>query len=483
MKILGTEGLAFDDVLLVPQRTPLASRREAVTKTKLTPTIELNIPIISSNMDTVTESKMAISMARLGGIGIIHRFMSIEDEVREVEKVKRSESIVIDEPYTIGPHENVDRAFELIKQYGKSCLLVVDGKKKLLGLLSHRDTLFVENPATIKVKDVMKPRRSLVVSKPGVSPNEAKKILEKNRVEKLPLVDKNNQLRGLITAKDLIEKRSLYPQSVKDKKGRLIVGGAIGVKDDYLERAEALLKAQCDVLVLDIAHGWADQAIAAIRVIKKRFGKDTQLIAGNVATYEGARELARAGADALKVGVGPGSTCTTRIVTGSGVPQFTSVMDSARVTKEFGVPIIADGGIRNSGDLTKAMAAGASAVMIGSLLAGCEESPGATIVRDGIKYKVCRGMASLGAAFGRAKRTEANVDDDSFGQVVAEGVEALVPYRGSCSEAIQQLVGGLRSGMSYCGSRTIEELWKKAVFMRISTAALFESRPHDLEKP
>ncbi len=484
MRLLAQEGITFDDVLLVPQRTPLASRAQASTKTKLTSSIELEIPIIAANMDTVTESKMAIAMARLGGIGIIHRFLAIEDEAREVLKVKRSESIVIEEPYTVGPDQTVGDALDLMKRVGVSGLPVVDAHKKLLGLLTNRDTLFVRNPGKVKVREVMKPKTDLITARAGVSTDQAKRILEKNRVEKLPLVDGGGRLTGLITVKDLIEKKILYPKAVKNQKGQLLVGGAIGVKDDYLERAEALLAAHCDVLVLDIAHGHSDHAIAAIKKIKRTFGKSVQLIAGNVATYQGAKELAEAGADAIKTGVGPGATCITRIVTGSGVPQVTAIMDCSRITREKGIPVIADGGVRTSGDLTKALAAGASTAMIGSLLAGTEESPGTTIVRQGRKYKICRGMASLGAAFGRAKRTdEVLANDDDLGQMVAEGVEALVPYRGNCSELIYQLTGGLRSGMSYCGSKTIPEMWKKATFMKISSAAVTEGLSHDLEKP
>lgn len=481
-KLLKEEGLTFDDVLLVPQKTTLKSRRQAQTRTKLTKSLELNIPIISSNMDTVTESKMAIAMARLGGIGIIHRFMTIEDELREVQKVKRSESIVIEEPYTITPEKTVAEALSAMESVGVSSLVVVDQHKKVAGILTARDTKFVVSPARIKVAEAMTPKERLRTAKPGISAEEARKFLEKHKIEKLPLVNGHGELMGLITVKDIIEKKTLYPNAVKDAKGRLLAGAAVGVKGDYLERAQALLGAGCDVLVLDIAHGHADYAIEAIKKMKKILGGKAGLIAGNVATYEGARELARAGADAIKAGIGPGSICITRVVAGSGVPQLTCLMECSRVTRELGVPIISDGGIRSSGDVVKALAAGAATVMVGSRLAGTDESPGSTIVRDGIKYKVCRGMASLGAALGRAKRVGEDLGDDDLGQVVAEGVEALVPYRGSCSEVIYQFVGGLRSGMSYCGSATIVELWRKSVFMRISYAAYIESRPHDLVK-
>ncbi|MBI2070403.1 MAG: IMP dehydrogenase [Elusimicrobia bacterium] len=482
MKILEQEGLTYDDVLLVPQRTSLTSRKEAVVTTKLTKGLDLQIPIVSANMDTVTESAMAIAMARLGGIGIIHRYLTIQDEVREVEKVKRSESIVIDEPHTISPDMTVETATDTMNRLGIRGLPVVKGKNVLVGLLTFRDTLFVDFPAKVKVAEVMTPKEKLVTGKPGMSTEEAKKILEANRLEKLPLVNGNGELHGLITVKDIIEKKTLFPHSVKDKKGRLLAGAAIGVKSDFMERAEALVSAGVDLLVLDIAHGHATYAIDVIKKLKAKW-RDLQVIAGNTATYLGTKELAEAGADAVKVGVGPGATCTTRIVTGSGVPQFTAVMESARVTKEMGVPIIADGGIRTSGDVAKALAAGASTVMVGSLLAGTEESPGLSIVRDGSRYKVYRGMASLGAALGRASRTGEEIDVDDFSDVVPEGVEALVPYRGGCTDTINQLVGGLRSGMSYSGSRSIPELWEKAMFVKISQAAFLESRPHDVEKP
>ncbi|MBI4369476.1 MAG: IMP dehydrogenase [Elusimicrobia bacterium] len=477
------EGLTFDDVLLVPQRTSLTSRKEAIVSTQLTKKISLQIPIVSSNMDTVTESAMAIAMARLGGMGIIHRYLTIEDEVAEVLKVKRSESIVIDRPYTIGADETVESALVAMKSWGVSGLPVADEKGALLGLLTTRDTLFVNFPAKVKVSEVMTPKNNLITGKPGIGSEEAKKLLEANRLEKLPLVDDQGRLEGLITVKDIIEKKIQYPNSVKDAKGRLLVGAAIGVKGDYMERSQALLDAGADALVLDIAHGHATYAMDVIRKLKTKFGDAAQIIAGNVATHEGAFDLAGAGADAIKVGVGPGATCTTRIVTGSGVPQLTAIMEASKITQEEGVPIIADGGIRNSGDLVKALAAGASMVMIGSMLAGTEESPGFMITRDGMRYKICRGMASLGAAFGRAKRTGEDINDDDIGNVTPEGVEALVPYRGQCDEVINLLTGGLRSGLSYCGSRTIPEMWEKAMFMKMSQAAFLESRPHDLEKP
>ncbi|MBI4668121.1 MAG: IMP dehydrogenase [Elusimicrobia bacterium] len=478
-----TEGLAYDDVLLVPQRTSLTSRKEAVISTMLTRNLGLQIPIVSANMDTVTEASMAIAVARLGGLGIVHRYMTISDEVYHVEKVKRSESIVIDSPYTVKPQDTIEEALGIMKRRGVRGLPVVDEKRVLVGILTFRDTLFVNFPAKVKVAEAMTAQPKLVAGKFGISPEDAKKIFEANRLEKLPLVDDQGRLCGLITVKDIIEKKILYPNSVKDKKGRLLAGAAIGVKGDFMERAEALVAAGADVLVLDIAHGHATYAIDAVKKLKAKFSGNVPIIAGNTATYEGTKELALAGADAVKVGVGPGATCTTRLVTGAGVPQFTAICDAARVTQELGVPIIADGGIRKSGDVVKALAAGASTVMIGTLLAGTEESPGPVINRGGVRYKVCRGMASLGAAFGRASRFGDELEDEDATQVVAEGVEALVPYRGSCAEIVNQLIGGLQSGMSYCGARTISELCNKAVFIKITQPAHIESRPHDLERP
>ncbi|MFC1521561.1 IMP dehydrogenase [Elusimicrobiota bacterium] len=480
-KVVEQEGLSFDDVLLIPRRSSLATRKDARTNTQITKTINIAIPIVSSNMDTVTESRMAIAMARLGGLGIVHRFMSIEDEVSEVSKVKRTQSIIIEEPHTIGVNETVTAAQKTMKEWGISGLLVVGSRKGLSGIITSKDTLFIENPSEAKVSEVMTPRDRLVTAPRDIGIEAARKILEKHRIEKLPLTDSNGKLCGLITSKDIIAKKVLYPHASKDSRGRLLVGGAIGVKDDYLERAQALVEAGCDVLVLDVAHGHSDQVIAAIKKIKGKFDSDIQLIAGNVATYEGARELAQAGADSLKVGIGPGSICTTRVVTGCGVPQVTALIESGRITQEFGVPVISDGGIRTSGDLTKALAAGASAVMMGSMLAGTEESPGTTIIRNGVRYRICRGMASLGAAFGRAQRTGQEDLEDAH-EIVAEGVEALVPYRGKCEEVIWQLIGGLKSGMSYCGAKNLKELQEVARFIKISRAAYFESLPHDVDR-
>ncbi|MBI5355930.1 MAG: IMP dehydrogenase [Candidatus Aenigmarchaeota archaeon] len=467
-------GFTFDDVYLVPKRSSIKSRRNVDTTTSLTKNIALSTPIVSANMDTVTEGTMSVTMAREGGIGIIHRFLPVEEQVSEVIKVKRIESVIIENPYTLPQNKTLKEAKEFMEAKGVKGILVTENGK-LLGILTGRDTMFEDN-LDRKISDLMTPRKQLVVGKPGLSIEEAKKILRENRVEKLPIVDKNWKLRGLITSKD-IKNRSLYPHSTKDPKGRLMVGAAIGVRGDYIKRAEALLKAGVDVLVLDIAHGHSDNAINALRSVKKEFG-DVDVIAGNVATREGVEDLASAGADAVKVGVGSGSICITRIVTGCGVPQLSAIFDCSEAGKELNVPIIADGGIRTSGDITKALAAGASTVMIGSLLGGTEESPGFTVIRNGAKYKITRGMASLGASMGRAERDKKSEED--LREAVPEGVEGIVPYRGYAREVLYQLVGGLRSGMSYCGATTLKELREKAEFEKITSASQKEGLPHDI---
>jgi IMP dehydrogenase len=471
-------GLTFDDVLLVPKKAVVRSRREIDTKTRFSRSITLNIPVVSANMDTVTESAMAITVAREGGMGIIHRFLSIEEEVKEVEKVKRSESFVIDNPYVIAGDKTLARAKEYMAGQGITSLLVVNGKGRLEGILTHRDIRFETNGKR-KVSELMTPREELVTAPLGTSLEEAKKILHKHKIEKLPLVDREGNVRGLITGKDIL-KLTQYPMACKDERGRLRVGAAIGVKGDYLERAAALLKAGSDALVLDIAHGHSDHAIEALRNLREQF-EDVELVAGNVATEEGTRDLIHAGADAVKVGVGPGSICITRIVTGAGVPQLTAILECAKAARPKGVPLIADGGIRTSGDVTKALAAGASSVMVGSLLAGTDEAPGVTVMRNNVKYKMSRGMASMGATVDRTRRENGEALDDDLTEVVAEGVEAMVPYRGRASEILHQLVGGLRSGVSYCGARSIEEMRKNAQFVRITEAGAKESRPHDVE--
>ncbi|MEO9362295.1 MAG: IMP dehydrogenase [Nitrososphaera sp.] len=471
------EGLTFDDVLLVPKRSPIVSRSQTDLRTKLSRNISLNIPLISANMDSVTESHMAIAVAREGGIGIIHRFMTIEDQVDEVLKVKRSESVVIEQPYTVRPGTTVAELYKHMAEYGVSGLLVEDGGK-LAGIITRRDITFEKNMKR-KVSELM--TKDVITAKAGTTIDQAKEILQKHRIEKLPLVDDKGRIAGLITSKDIL-KMDEYPHAAKDRKGRLLVGAAVGVKGDYLERTEALLEAGADTIVVDIAHGHSENALNTVHMIKKAF-PSCDLIAGNVATGEGARDLIKAGVDAVKVGVGSGSICITRVVTGSGVPQLTAVIDAVKAAKEFDIPVISDGGIRTSGDLTKALAAGASSAMIGSMFGGTDESPGKTLVKNGKKYKMYRGMASYMASLGRKYRQEGPevVDSDDLNDYVPEGVEAMVPYKGSVVEIVRQLAGGLRSGLSYCGAKSIPEMQRNAEFVRITGAGFIESQPHDVD--
>ena len=476
-----TDGVTFDDVLLVPKKTAVRSRKEVHTNTRFSRGMELKIPIVSAPMDTVTEHAMAITMARAGGIGVIHRFMSIEQQVEEVLKVKRSESIVIEQPYSLNGNERLRDARELMAQREVSGLLILNDEGKLEGILTSRDILFERDPNKL-VRDMMTPVKDMITAPPNTTLQDAERILHEHKVEKLPLVDREGKLRGLITSRDLLNHEQ-YPNTSKDEKGRLMVGAAIGVKSDFMERAEALQHAGVDVLVLDIAHAHSDVALEVIQTVKKTISS-TQLIAGNVATSEGTADLIRAGADAVKVGIGSGSICITRIVTGAGVPQLTAIMECMKVADEAGVPIIADGGIRNSGDITKAIAAGASTVMLGGLLAGTEESPGMTVMREGRKYKLVRGMASVAASYDRLGRESNQPELESVGALldyVPEGVEAFVPFKGSASELINQLVGGLRSGLSYCGATEISQLRGKGEFVKMSPAGLKESYPHDVD--
>jgi IMP dehydrogenase len=475
------DGLTFDDVLLVPRRSSVRSRRDLDTTSKLSRHIEVKVPVISAPMDTVTEHAMAIILARAGGIGIIHRFMPIQQQVEEVLRVKRSESILIEQPYSLTGDQRLKDAKRLMSQFGVSGLLVLDERGKLQGILTERDILFEHDPEK-KVTEIMTGIQDMVTAPAGVNLQEAEHILHKHKLEKLPLVDKDRKLRGLITTRDLLSLEQ-YPNASKDEKGRLMVGAAVGVRSGYLERAKALHEAGADVLVIDVAHAHSDITLDAIRAIKKSI-KDVELIAGNVATKEGTDDLIVAGADAVRVGIGSGSICITRIVTGAGVPQLTAVMECTKVADQSGIPIVADGGIRNSGDITKAIAAGASTVMIGGLLAGTEESPGMTVMREGRKYKLVRGMASVAASYDRTIREAEQNEEDSAAALldyVPEGVEAFVPYKGNASELITQLVGGLRSGMSYCGATAIPQLRGKATFVKISPAGLKESYPHDVE--
>jgi IMP dehydrogenase len=471
--------LTYEDVLLVPCRSSVASRRDVDTSTRLTRELRLNIPIVSANMDTVTEARMARAIAREGGIGIIHRFMAIAQEAAEVQRVKRPEEAIGGRHlHTIAPNRTIAEAMTLMGRHNVNSLLVIDEGERLLGIVTSRDVLFAENPSQ-RVDHIMTGGGELVTAPVGTRLEEARRILHERRLEKLPLVDETGHLRGLITARDVL-RLTEHPNAARDSQGRLLVGAAIGAVGDYMERADALVASEVDVLVVDIAHGHAEHALRATRRVKDAF-PDVQLIAGNVATGEGARDLAEAGADAIKVGVGPGAACSTRIVAGVGVPQLTALFDCVAAASELDIPIIADGGVRHSGDLTKALAAGASTVMIGSLLAGTEESPGRTVLRSGGRFKVYRGMASVGAAEARRQReTSEDMLDELAAAVVPEGVEAVVPYRGSLADVLYQQVGGLRSGMSYLNARTLEELRKHARFVRMTDAGRAESQPHDL---
>jgi IMP dehydrogenase len=469
-------GFTFDDVLLEPRRSRVQSRKEVDASTLFSRHIDLKIPVVSANMETVTEADMAIAVARDGGIGVIHRFMSIEEQVEQVSRVKRSENLVIERPYTIGPERRLGEARAVMETRGVTSLLVTHEDGGLAGILTHRDILFVEDDSRL-VSELMTPAAKVITTHPGVTLEESKRLFLEHKVEKFPLVDGDGHVVGLITIADII-KRSRYPLSTKDAKGRLRVAAAVGVRDDFLERAEALGNCGADALVVDVAHGHSDQAIEAAQQIRKRLG-DIELVVGNVATKHAVRDLIELDVDAIKVGIGPGSICVTRVVTGSGVPQLSAVLECAQEAKKRGVPIIADGGVRTSGDMTKALAAGASSAMLGSMLAGTEESPGVTVMRGGLRHKVCWGSASFRAQWAGQERM--GQDPEEAAEVVPEGVEAVVPYKGLVSEVIQQLVGGLRSGISYAGARTIKELQANASFIRITTAGLRESHTHDVE--
>jgi IMP dehydrogenase len=462
--------LTFDDVLLVPRRSRIRSRADVSTRTQLTRRIALEIPVVSANMDTVTTAPMAIALAQLGGIGVVHRFLSVEDEVAEVTRVKRFRTRVISDPHSIAPDASLEEARAETERLGVSGLLVVDGDNRLAGILTTRDLRAGEGAGT--VAEHMTPLDRLVTGPPGITPPEALALLHQHRIEKLPLAGDDGRVAGMVTLRDL-EQEARYPQATRDSEGRLRVAAAIGVRGGYLERAEALLEADADALVLDIAHGHADSALEAVRELKRRF-PGAEIIAGNVATGEAVHDLAAAGADAVKVGIGPGFACTTRLVAGVGVPQLTAVLDCARAARETGVPLIADGGIRRPGDLAKAIAAGASSVMVGSLLAGRSESPGDVVRRRGRLYKVYRGMASRSAA---GARLAIEGRGDALDQYVPEGEEMEFPLRGPVGEVIAELVGGLRSGMSYLDSETVEEFWSKASFVRQTEAGQRETHP------
>ncbi|MFY9198959.1 MAG: IMP dehydrogenase [Acutalibacteraceae bacterium] len=469
-KFLG-EGLTFDDVLLIPAYSEVLPS-EVDLSTKLTAKISLNTPLMTSAMDTVTESRMAIAIAREGGIGVIHKSMPIERQVEEVDKVKRSENGVIVNPFFLSPDHYVSDANELMRRYKISGVPICE-QGKLVGILTNRDLRFMTD-FHVKISEVMT-KENLVTSHVGTTLDEAQQILMKHKIEKLPLVDEKGYLKGLITIKD-IEKAVQYPNSARDNCGRLLCAAAIGATADVLERAQALLEVQTDVLVLDSAHGHSKNIIDAVKKVKAAF-PDAQIIAGNVATAEATKALIEAGADAIKVGIGPGSICTTRVVAGIGVPQISAVYDSAQMAKQYNVPVIADGGIKYSGEIVKAIAAGANVVMMGSLVAGCEEAPGDTEIYQGRQFKVYRGMGSIGAMNCGSKDRYFQADNK---KLVPEGVEGRVPYKGPLSETIYQMVGGLRAGMGYCGCNSIFELQDNAQFTRITAAGLAESHPHDV---
>jgi IMP dehydrogenase len=470
------EGLAFDDVLLVPAESHVLPN-DVSTRTRLTRDIELAIPVVSAAMDTVTEARLAIALARAGGIGVVHRNLSIEDQVAEVDKVKRSEAGMIVEPVTLPPDAPVAEALELMAHYRISGVPITDGDGVLVGILTNRDLRF-EHDTSQPVSALMT-SRNLITAPVGTTLAEAEQILHRNKVEKLPVVDADGRLKGLITVKD-ISKRLEYPHATKDPQGRLRVGAAVGVGSDALERAEALAEQDVDVLVLDTAHGHSRGVVEMARLLKSRF--DVQLVAGNVATYDAAEALIGAGVDGVKCGQGPGAACTTRVVAGVGVPQVSAVYECARACAPAGVPLIADGGIRNSGDVAKAIAAGADTVMLGSFLAGTDEAPGDVILVQGERFKEYRGMGSLGAmkarSFSKDRYFQGDVED--VDKLVPEGIEGRVPYKGPLHAVLHQLVGGLRQSMGYCGAATIGEMQERTRFVRITAAGLQESHPHDM---
>ncbi len=465
-----SEGITFDDVLLIPAKSDFVPS-EADTSTRLTNNIKINIPIVSAAMDTVTESALAIALAQEGGIGIIHKNLDIEAQKREVAKVKRSENGVVLDPITLSPNQTVQQARQLMTEQNVSGIPIIDGKK-VVGILTNRDLKFLRDDS-VKISDVM--TKDIIKAPADTTLEQAKDILQKHRVEKLLLVNGNGELAGLITMRD-IERYQQYPNAVRDSRGRLRVGAAVGVKD--FERIEALIKAEVDVLVVDTAHGHSQNVIDTVKQIKKNHKID--VIAGNVATAQATEELIKAGVNAVKVGIGPGAICTTRIVSGVGVPQITAIMDCASVADKYDIPIIADGGIRFSGDITKAIAAGASCVMLGSLLAGLAESPGMLVIYKGRQFKEYRGMGSLGAMVKGSAERYGQKSSAGRDKLVPEGVEGRVPYRGLLGDFVYQLVGGLRAGMGYCGASTIEHLRKNGKFVKVSAAGVAESHPHDI---
>lgn len=467
------EGLTFDDVLLIPRKSEVLPR-EVNLSVQLSSKVKLNIPVISAGMDTVTESALAIAMAREGGIGIIHKNMSIAEQAQEVDRVKRSESGVITNPFSLTPSHHVYDAEELMGKYRISGVPIVDNDNRLVGIITNRDLRFVHD-YSMKISDVMT-QEELVTAPVGTTLEEAEVLLQKHKIEKLPLVDENKRLKGLITIKD-IEKAIQFPNAAKDEHGRLLCGAAVGIAKDTPERAQALVQAGVDVLVVDTAHGHQRNVIEMVKKLRASY-PELAIIAGNVATGEATRDLIEAGASVVKVGIGPGSICTTRVIAGIGVPQITAIYDCASVAREYNIPIIADGGIKYSGDITKAIAAGASAIMVGSLLAGTEESPGESEIYQGRRFKVYRGMGSLGAM---KEGSKDRYFQENENKLVPEGIEGRVPYKGPLADTVHQLMGGLRSGMGYCGTQSIEELRNDTQFVRITGAGLRESHPHDVQ--
>jgi len=470
-QIIG-EGITFDDVLLVPAYSEVLPNQVDLT-TQLTESIKLNIPLMSAGMDTVTENRMAIAIARQGGIGVIHKNMSIEEQAEEVDKVKRSENGVITDPFYLSPEHTLQDANELMAKYRISGVPITVGRK-LVGIITNRDLKF-ETDFSKKIKESMT-SEGLITAKEGISLEEAKKILANARKEKLPLVDDEGNLKGLITIKD-IEKQIKYPLSAKDAQGRLLCAAAVGITSNIMDRVEALIKAKVDAIVLDSAHGHSANIIKAVRMIRDAF-PDAQIIAGNVATAEATLDLIKAGANAIKVGIGPGSICTTRVVAGIGVPQITAIMNCYEVAKAYGIPVIADGGIKYSGDITKALAAGANVCMMGSIFAGCDESPGSFELYQGRKYKVYRGMGSIAAM---EKGSKDRYFQQDAKKLVPEGVEGRVAYKGTVEDTVFQLIGGLKAGMGYCGAKDIKTLQETGKFIKISAASLKESHPHDIQ--
>jgi IMP dehydrogenase len=472
-RFLNFEGLTFDDILLVPKKSAIIPR-EVDVSTKFSRNIEINIPLVSAAMDTVTESRLAIAIAREGGIGIIHKNMSIEEQAEEIDKVKRSESGIIVEPISLTPEKKVEEAIEIMAKYHISGIPIIDNEKKLVGILTNRDIRFLEDK-NLRISSIMT-KENLITAPVGTTLEEAKRILHKNRIEKLPIVNEAFILKGLITVKD-IEKVEKYPNSCKDIEGRLRVGAAVGISRDALERVKALINAKVDVIVVDTAHGHSSRVIDVIKEIKRTF--DIELVGGNVATFEGAESLIKAGVDAIKVGIGPGSICTTRVVTGVGVPQVSAIQECKRVAKKYHIPLIADGGVKYSGDITKALAIGADSVMIGSLFAGTQESPGEVVLYKGRSYKEYRGMGSIGA-MKKGSKDRYFQEEVEENKLVPEGIEGRVSYKGPLSAYVFQLLGGIRSGMGYCGVRNIKELQEETKFIQITSASLRESHPHDV---